>query len=702
MNIARTAVGLVAAAGIAGPALAQDSISTNPDGGNGLPGDAPSAFAAGDQVDRYAIDLVPFNTSWGTEFGLGVLHKSPNVDGDGGFFGSLISAQAISPGITTAVLDGVEFQEWSEPGFGVSENNFEPTSSVLLDGEFLQQATAFDAFSGTSSTLNTTLINIDPSDSSRLFVTRVLAANGESAMGVKNAEFGLGSIDASGNVYFRADDFDANGPDPIAPDRFGRVRTADRTAGQFNSVTGPTVTGQEATDDIRGGSSFLTPNNIPADIFGGSGSILANSFSAPLITEFNLSGQSIPSNGTRGAWSTSINPFDGFSEPGALTASILDQDSEGITRAIRVVAVDAAGAFTGSNSFFNPSNSVTDNSNGFALNTGDAASVHHVSQTRFQGSSQADAQVTPAGDLIATATLAVNQSSRFDQDPDNFIVAFRETPDGTVEETLVAYVTFTDNKEILDGPGGNAIGTLLPIDLAFTGSLGPSMSAPAIDSAGNIWFACPFQLDGEEFADVGLFRAVYNRDDFSYELELVVRTGFDSGTTLTGLNSQTPFQLTFGPPFADNNSVSSGTFWSSNVSNDAALGQNAGDFEPADPNTLGGAVLSVELSYDVNGDGIFDDPTSPAGDASSPDEAYTAIVYIGALTSVEEDCPFEFDGQPGLNDGDLNAYIDAFRNNPSNPRLEFNGEPGLTLGDLSAFIAAFQDGQQNGFPPECE
>ena len=688
MKITRNALALAAIAGLAAPALAQDSISNL---GTGLPGDAPNAFDSQDQVDKYVVDLVPFTTSWGTEFGLGVLHKSPNVDGPGGFFGSLISAQAISQNtITTNVNDSFDF--WQQAGAGVSANNSQP-GSVDLNGEAIQQATVFAGFGGASNTINTSLINIDPADSSRLYVTRVLAGNNQSAAGGPDtAQFGVGSIDAAGNAYFRADAFGSTGTPLVNADAYGRIRTADRTQGQFNQITGPGLVGQEATDDLaNGGADFLTPHNIPAEIFGGNGSILTGSFGTNLITAFG--NQSIPNNGTRGAWSVSPNAFTGFANPGAVTATILDKEPGGETNSIRVVGVDAAGQFTGSTRLYTRSNNITDNSNGFVLNAADSASVNHFSQTRFRGGNgQTDVNVVPGGDLISAATLAVNQASRFDQDPDNFIVAFRETPGGAISETLVAYTTFGASKEILDGPGGNTIGTLLPIDLAFTGTTGPTMSAPSIDSAGNIWFASPFQLSNEMFADVGLFRAVYNPANFSYELELVVRTGFGTGTTLTGLNSNTPFQLTFGPSLADGNSVSSGTLWSSNVSNDAALDQNPADFEPADPNTLGGAVLSVELAYDIDNDGTFDDPTSSQGNPASIDESYNALVYIGALTSVgpQQCSPADINADGSITPGDVNAFIIAFQN--GDPIADVNGDGAVTPGDVNDFINLFQQG----------
>jgi len=76
-----------------------------------------------------------------------------------------------------------------------------------------------------------------------------------------------------------------------------------------------------------------------------------------------------------------------------------------------------------------------------------------------------------------------------------------------------------------------------------------------------------------------------------------------------------------------------------------------------------------------------------------------SVITVESLTVETEPCPFEFDGEAGIDGGDLTAYVQEFADNPDNPRLEFNDQPGTTLGDLAAFTEAFNAGD---FPQSCQ
>ncbi|MAY75756.1 MAG: hypothetical protein CMJ31_13780 [Phycisphaerae bacterium] len=709
MKITKNIMALLMVAGAAASVCAQDSVSSL---GTGLPGDGPDAFAAADQIDNYIVDLVPFSTSWGTRFGLGHLHKSPNVDGPMGFFGSLISAQAISADTIMTSLDD-DFAFWDTAGPGVGANNSAPTTlSIDLD-RVVQQSAIFSGFSNDNNTINGSVIWMNCRDATRLYVKRVLGANNESAIGVGGAaQLGVGAIDADGNAYYRAD----AGSSPSINNLI-RTRLCDRADATFNVLTGGSVTASDAasTDILLTGTTTThsIPQAMPESIFGGSGLVAAPNFSSQFVfggasplstsTDHLFGAGAASAVDQRGGLALTPNTFAGFATPGVATMANLAKGGaplSGETETINVFAVDASGApIAASRRLYDPSNTtITDNSNSFVLNTTNGLSVHHYSQTAFLGgSAQVDVQVVPGttmagGDLIAAVTLAENQSSRFDQDPDNYIVAFRETPGGVVQETLVAYASFVQgNKEILNGAGGTAIGELLPIDVAFAGQTGPSFSAPSIDSAGNVWFVAPFQLDAEDDADVGLFRAVYDPTDFSYDLELVIRAGFGTGTTLTGANSGVPFQIQF-ISISDSNSISSGAFWSSNVSNAAALGQDPANLSPADPNTNGGVVVSVDIVYDVDGDGDFEDPTAGGGNASSLDESYNSLIYIGAMTNYEPGCnPADIAAPFGALDvGDTTAFLQAF--GAQNPLADFNCDGMFDIADNVLFLQAFGAG----------
>ena len=65
------------------PAFAQDSVSLNTDAGNGLPGDAMSAWGFGvPQRSSYVVDMATLHTSTGTTFGIAPIMKSGNGVGE--------------------------------------------------------------------------------------------------------------------------------------------------------------------------------------------------------------------------------------------------------------------------------------------------------------------------------------------------------------------------------------------------------------------------------------------------------------------------------------------------------------------------------------------------------------------------------------------------------------------------------------------
>lgn len=67
---------LVMVAGFAASAMAQDSISKNGNGGNGLPGDALNWTDPLAQRGRYVVESQRLTTSWGVKFGIVPLVKT--------------------------------------------------------------------------------------------------------------------------------------------------------------------------------------------------------------------------------------------------------------------------------------------------------------------------------------------------------------------------------------------------------------------------------------------------------------------------------------------------------------------------------------------------------------------------------------------------------------------------------------------------
>ena len=195
----RNVMALIAIAGFGAGAAAQDSISSL---GLGLPGDGPNAFSLNDQVSRYVVDLTPFTTRSGTEFGIAPIQKSPDVDGGAGFFGSLISAQSISRDLLTGVSLSGEYAVWSEAGAGVGMAN-SPASIVDVNLRTRCSRRRFAAFSGDNSTINGSVIT----STLRTLAGCMYSCDRCELAGipgdVRAFSEGVGSVDAAGNAYFR-------------------------------------------------------------------------------------------------------------------------------------------------------------------------------------------------------------------------------------------------------------------------------------------------------------------------------------------------------------------------------------------------------------------------------------------------------------------------------------------------------------------
>lgn len=149
---------------------------------------------------------------------------------------------------------------------------------------------------------------------------------------------------------------------------------------------------------------------------------------------------------------------------------------------------------------------------------------------------------------------------------------------------------------------------------------GPSFSAPMIDSAGNVWFLSAIELTGTPTRlTVGLIRAVWDATRGGYELELV----FASGDVVSGANSGRNYQISF-LPVADSNSVSSGTAWSHNISEQGHNGQVHPTVPTRSSLNLGGITISAVVTYDYDNDGDYESCLTTPG---SDDQEYSVMLY---------------------------------------------------------------------------
>ena len=674
-----TSFALILTVCLAVPAWAQDSVSNvAPTPGGPYDGDAFTPWEI-PQGHGYVVDLAPLTTSWGYTFGVAPLAKSSKVYEEG-YFNTLMSAQSISrlhAGDVPFAL--AEYAEWvAMPGYGVNYPTYNNTPNLVVPPAALgnQFAATFAEYgyldSGETRSLSAIInavVNYDPADPNRLYVNRVVAAVNSNDDTQMSSTFGIGAIDEYGNVMFRGDGNACTGPNTLLNNNIFHVSALDRniTVRNYIDNSGPVDTGATTWIVQHHAEVHNVPNigpesmgwydqqhvAYPGPLYIGSNfnSQYAYGTTSASYTSNHLGGAS----DHRGGVGYMTHDFSCF--PSSAThgiGSVLAKDNAGVTRRIALWGLNDEGDVSGTLHLdMNPA-TISDPVTGmvpasFGANVFD----HYHSQTAFSGgTSQVGMNLDQAGRLIAAGTVYTFSQN---DDPCPWVAAARVTPGscGAPEWTMVAYscdeqgLQFS-GKPILDGTGAQ-IGRMVGLDEVTGGSpAGPSISAPAVDAAGNVWFIAAVALDKiDEFGapfidyDSALLRAIYDPATFGYKLELVLEVG----DVIDGVNSGLPYQISF-LTLADSDSVASGTFWSSNLAETGYLGTTPGpDVEPADPTTMGGLVLAVDICYDSNGadglyqpDGEFNDPTSGNYDPGYPaDESYQVLLYIAPY--MEGGCP---------------------------------------------------------------
>ncbi|MBN2448297.1 MAG: hypothetical protein JXO22_16340 [Phycisphaerae bacterium] len=669
-------LGIVVLALLVAPALAQDSVSKNL---GGLPGDAlnpyndATALNGSEQCADYVVDLVPFTTSWETEFAIAPIVKSSKVTGE--YFNALISAQSMSRLHAQNVMPPVPtYGEWvSAPGFGVHPTENLPPAPLAAPASTNQFGVVFAEFESLWNGAIGAVVNYDPDASNRLFVHRVVAAGNGHNAAEERSTINIGAVDEFGNVMLRSDDYSLTGPNPITNDNIFGVPMLGRNCAVRNVIDASGASDVGTWIVQSSATAHSTPNIGPAGVFGVPYYIGVNynsqyiygATNPPAGTLTHLATTPLVTS-TRGTLSymTKNHPCLGGTHG---TLGILGYSTD-ICDTMNLWAVDAAGnVVAGSPTALVLPLVVTDFTDG-VTNTGTLNEFdHYHSQVGFNGGNgQIALNIDQAGHLMAAAV--VYQPVQAMNNPANYIAMARISPSCAVDWSIVAYSSnlaigaWETGKPILDGPGGNMIGRLTHMDQVTGGSPGgPSMSAPMIDSVGNVWFIAAValyktDLQGQPWTDYdsALIRAVYTPNwqggpNPGWELELVL----ELGSTFVGANSGLPWQISF-MGIADSNSVSSGTAWSSNICEKAYRGLDpAPDLETADPTSLGGLVISTEITYDIDGDNRFNDPTSSNYDPAYPaDEGYNVLLYIA---------PNQQAGEPYLcGDADCDGSVDVF------------------------------------------
>lgn len=701
-------------------ALAQDSVSAS----GGLPGDALDPFVTGansHQLRRYAVDLVTVQSSWGNRYAVGPIAKAPKAATNTNF-DHLIGAQALSTLFAQGPLAPSTFQLWNESGKGTHPTaNTTPTSSVsTININNAQQAgwafMAFDAgpneIFGTPDDSNVIIAGTAAftfRQPNRLLVERVnaLSSKATNAAGSSStASFGLGGVDTDGSVVVLADGFGQFAPGTLQNKTVLKIESALRNPASVNRITSAGATDAAATSILyTTNTTLVTPTLIPSLASGGNAVTLLTDFTSALLVEsspqvITPTASHLPAGigATRGG--VSLTPHNapatlGNATDAAIAALLLRTDADTTTRAIRVFSLNSTGAPTDALTATLPTTpgvliDPTDNFDPAAAFSPIAQHefTHYQSQVSFRGGNGPAAvavipnTTTPSNPTViaAAAVTPAHNAGATPTSEDNYIAVFNLTTGAT--PIVAAHSggpsgSGIPGKAIRSGLNGPTIGRIVPRSVAFPGQpQGPSISAPAIDLAGNLYFLATVELTtpAPTTHANALIRA--NRTSAgNYQLELLLA----EGQTITGANSATEYRIDF-LGLADGDSIDSGALWSGNIAQDLVSGvslQNA--LTTASPASLGMLAVRARLLYDNDNSGTFNDPSGNAA-STEPDQAYNVILAV--MPSFP---PADVDRDGQVTISDYFTFLTRFFSFD----IDYDGDGDTTISDYFTFLTDF-------------
>ena len=716
---------------LAGACAAQDSVSRNANGGSGLPGDALRPWTGASQRTNYVVDLATISTSGGTLLGIAPIMKSGQVSASR--FTAFNGASSISQTLRRDTpFPAASYASWTAAGGGVNatENNQALVTPVPASGNASVFGVGFMDFdellvSATNVFTNQLvggLVAFDPAAPDRLYVSRIIAAVNNPLGANDRSQFGYGAIDADGNLCFRADSFGASGPATslLVGDNYFRVRLATRGT-TVNVIDNAGATAASSTDWLlqRSSMTHATPACVPQDVAGrpllvGADFAGAMKLEQSALTLASTTAHRPGATDHRGALSVSGRSIF----PGSVaTAAILTRSltGGGKTDAMSVSGLLQDGSVATARTLKLPA-TLTDSCDSFAWPLGGGDFRHFDSQVTFRGGTgPVSVALDQAGRALAAAVLH-NGGSPLASNPFNAIAAARFNPAdpvSAVQWTTIGWVNSSTltGKELqgdygADGiPGtGDAgegdgqvdavdapIGRLASMSELGVGLVGPSMSTPTFDAAGNAYFVAAAALKRRtgpqnpfDFKLV-VVRGLYDPSSFCYSLEVLA----ESGQVFAGRNSGRSYRLA-ALNLADADSISTAAIWSGSAMQQAWNGEDTSSLAPDAPQHLGGLVLSARIVYDVNEDGLFNDPTAVGGDVNSVDEAYNVVLYVGNVTPLAPPCPADYNQDGGVDGGDVEAFFFDWESGSSNADVNFDG--GVDGGDLEVFFNAWSNG----------
>ena len=651
---------------LAASALAQDSVSTDRAFGDAL---YPwlGVNPPGEPFNTFVVDTQVFTSGWDNRFSIAPLIKASKVSSQR--YSSVVSAKALSNTLRQNVpFPFTAYSYWNTQGGGVNDLYNTPGTPLSPTGLSNQCALGYGEFGsdetgGGVNQIIGAVVNYLPKQPGRLYVARMVAAANAALPAENRSQFGFGGADADGNVHFRADGFGTTGPNKLTGNNYFRVRLV--------GPNGRNYTKDNVIDDIGGqmditatdwllvksAVSHNTPSILPTQL-GTRPVLLGSNFNIEYVRE------STP--GTLTADKSHLAPGITDHRAGVMfshrltclggvgMAGLLGKIGTP-TNALNLWGVDANGAVQNKIALTLPPA-------GFPEFSPKVEFGHYGSQVACRGGNSTLALGEDQKGRALAAGVIYDMTYTLLDNPWNAIAVARFdcNDPGAAQWALAGWVANTSpgtGKPITDGTG-KEIGRMCTLAEVTGGApLGPSMSAPVMDSVGNLYFlaACRFYAQPQDELHNALLRAVYNPDAVNpadwYALEVIFR----NRQIFRGQNSDTDYQISY-LPIADNNSINSSTLWSSNILQTALNNMNPANLNPADPRALGGLLVTAEIIYDVNRDGLFERP--PGGGIGGPDEFYNAVLYVASGVRVLGDLNCD----QRLNFFDIDPFVLALTN----------------------------------------
>lgn len=682
-------------------ALAQDSVAPT----SGLPGDALDAYSTTEQINNYTVELSTTTSSWGGRFALGPAIRASRSS-TASFFDLLIGAGAASNRFGSGPILRSSYAQWSVAGQGVNGAiNTAPGASLATSGlngqqfglGFMEYDAGPDASFGTSDDPNglvAAVVNFQSRRPNRLLVSRVTAAENKSlAFNTGTASLGLGGVDESGNLHGYGDNYGMSDAFRLTQRTLFRVRTTLRDGSLINQVQSGGPTDPGASSFIRQSTTSMTTPTIISLGIAGRPVAIATDFNADYvyesaantttITKAYLPASTGSSRGNLSFIGQAFGPVVNGTADAGTAATLVRTDSNTRTRGIQIFGVNTNGSPDGQLQIALPllTGQLSDPVDGFNPGVTHAPLANHeftnwASQVPFRGGNgQVAMTVLPGGDLLLAATVtATGTGAGVPQTADNYIAVARVNA-GTQQ---VVWTVAAHSGNTMGAAGGlskQVLGGVNPASLAPIGRIakpseqsptlaaGPSLSSPAMDRRGNIYFIATVALNqpkgGPTYA-TALLKGHFNDTTNGYTLELIAKTGdvLNSQNQATTDGGQTFFRLRYqiqGLALDDSDSIDSGSIFSGSIVQDSILGADAATTPFGSPFTLGALTIRAKVVYDLNNDGLYVDP-SGAGASTSPDQAYNAQMVVMPSSPAGD---FNRDGvrTPADIFGYLNAYF---------------------------------------------